>query len=562
MNKIKALIRQSEAKLFLLPADRLSHVGKEDSERELSAEVERYELPANIAGWLLYVLVGMVIIGIAWAAWAQVDVVAQAPGKVIPKGDVKVVAPAGDGIVDLIFVKEGQHVRPGDNLLALDTVPYLSEVTKLSKELEIADAETAQHKAAYTALKLAIEHPEKLPETPVKLADVSQAITSLHDSFTSFHEQSGDYSLSASMEQTPDRLSLMRRLNDHMAEKKSKENALVSRRLEFELAQAGKQTEIKAKKDELTSAKLELKKLESILAKSRQQESAYKSVLDQGAVSLVDYLNISKQAEAAERELIKQQAHIDNLKDQIQMAISGLSQLKSKSTADLSQLQGDIKRISSEIGSVQIQVRDSERKKVMAQSSYESALSRAKAALGKEQEEVAQHERQHGKIASQIDSAKHLLDQAVLKSPADGTVTAITTKGKGEVVRRGQPLMTVVPANSSLLIEARLSNKDVGFVEKGQHAKLKLAAFPFQDYGVVDGTVSEIELHAKFEQEKDKESYYLVRIAPSRTWVKAKGRQIPFVSGMEVTSEIVLRRRSVLTMLIDPLKTLADAKWN
>jgi HlyD family secretion protein len=562
MDKDKALARKGESRLFLLPSYRLANIGQDDKLDLPESEVERYELPAHVAGWVLYILLAMILCGLLWAAWAQVDVVAEAPGKVIPQGDVKVIAPSGDGIVEQILVKEGQQVRQGDSLLVLDAVPYASDVAKLTKELEINDAETAQHKAAVIALTAATAHPDKLPEIPVKIADVSQIMSSLHDSFTSFHEQSGDYSLTASMEQSPERLTLSKRLDDMLAEKASRTKSLTSRRLELHEAEIGKSAELHEKKAELENSKLELNKLESILAKSRQQESSYKSVFEQGAVSLVDYLNIQKQVVESEREIIKQQSHIDDLKHQIKIETSALNQLKSKSKADASQLEGELKRLSSDVGTVRIQIRDSERKKIIAQSAYEGALSRAQACLAKEQDEVSQHDRQHSKIAAQLDSAKHILDQAVLKSGTDGTVTAITTKGKGEIVRRGQQLMTLVPANSSLLIEARVSNKDIGFVEKGQRAKLKLAAFPFQDYGVIEGTVSEVEVHPKQEPEKDKESFYLVRVIPSRTWIKAKGRKVPFVSGMEVTTEIVLRRRSVLVMMIDPLKTLADTKWN
>src|SRR5262249_37944236 len=160
---------------------------------------------------------------------------------------------------------------------------------------------------------------------------------------------------------------------------------------------------------------------------------------------------------------------------------------------------------------------------------------------------------------SALQVAQRGFDEAEIKSKITGTVTGIEIRGKGHVVKGGEPLMTVVPADAALVVEALVSNKDIGFVEIGQGAKLKFAAFPFEDYGIVRGKVYAIEAHS--EENAKLGSIYKVMIAPERSWIMAKGRRMPFVSGLAVTSEIVVRQRTILDIFLEPMKKLKEAHW-
>src|SRR5205823_7302414 len=83
-----------------------------------------------------------------------------------------------------------------------------------------------------------------------------------------------------------------------------------------------------------------------------------------------------------------------------------------------------------------------------------------------------------------------------LRAPQAGIIKDLATHTAGTVAAPGTILMTIVPEGDPLLAEVWVSNDDVGFVRPGQAAKLKLAAFQFQKYGLLDGKVLHVNADA------------------------------------------------------------------
>ena len=90
----------------------------------------------------------------------------------------------------------------------------------------------------------------------------------------------------------------------------------------------------------------------------------------------------------------------------------------------------------------------------------------------------------------------HKQDLLELKAPQAGVVKDLATHTTGTVVQPGTVLLTLVPQDEILRAEVWVSNEDIGFVRQGQPVKLKFAAFPFQKYGMVDGTVEHVSADA------------------------------------------------------------------
>ena len=92
-------------------------------------------------------------------------------------------------------------------------------------------------------------------------------------------------------------------------------------------------------------------------------------------------------------------------------------------------------------------------------------------------------------LQANLSKAPQRLTLATLRAPIDGTVESLAVHTVGGVVTPAQALMLVVPDSAQLVVEASLDNKDVGFVHVGQRAEVKVDAFAFTRYGMVDGTV-------------------------------------------------------------------------
>ena len=76
---------------------------------------------------LLWVIMLLIVIAIAWASWAEIDIIATAQGKIVPSGQVKIIQPLETGVVKTIFIKEGQQVKAGDKLIQAGKEQKLEE---------------------------------------------------------------------------------------------------------------------------------------------------------------------------------------------------------------------------------------------------------------------------------------------------------------------------------------------------------------------------------------------------------------------------------------------------
>ena len=106
--------------------------------------------------------------------------------------------------------------------------------------------------------------------------------------------------------------------------------------------------------------------------------------------------------------------------------------------------------------------------------------------------ETLEQQNRIARLQTEISAAERMFHHTTITSPAKGIITAINVRGPGEVLQQGQTVATIAPGDVPLVVEALLADKDIAFVQKGLPAKLKFEAFPFQNYGVVDGTVIDV----------------------------------------------------------------------
>lgn len=93
---------------------------------------------------------------------------------------------------------------------------------------------------------------------------------------------------------------------------------------------------------------------------------------------------------------------------------------------------------------------------------------------------------------TQIKSLKIELQQHVLKAPIDGIIFEMTVKNPGEVLQPGNKIAEIAPENSPLILRSEIATAESGFLKKGMDVKIKFDAYPFQDYGIVEGKLIQI----------------------------------------------------------------------
>ena len=178
--------------------------------------------------------------------------------------------------------------------------------------------------------------------------------------------------------------------------------------------------------------------------------------------------------------------------------------------------------------------------------------------------ERAQVEGQRSRIAEEL--AKGLARAAgiELRAPQAGVVKEVATHAADTVVAAGAVLATLVPAGEELQAEVLIRDADIGFVRAGQPARVKLAAFPFQKYGLVDGTVQRVSPDASVaaaprrggpaENPGDGASGYRARVALAGQSLAFEGTSLPLTAGMVAVAEIRLGERTLFEYLVAPVR--------
>ncbi len=140
------------------------------------------------------------------------------------------------------------------------------------------------------------------------------------------------------------------------------------------------------------------------------------------------------------------------------------------------------------------------------------------------------------------------VQHANVKSPVKGTVKRLLVTTVGGVLQPGKEIVEIVPTDDDLLLETRISPKDIAFLWPGQKATVRFTAYDFAIYGGLDAVVDQIA--ADTVTDDDGNAYYLVRV---RTLKSSLGKELPIIPGMVAEVDIMTGKKSVLAYLLKPV---------
>ena len=143
-------------------------------------------------------------------------------------------------------------------------------------------------------------------------------------------------------------------------------------------------------------------------------------------------------------------------------------------------------------------------------------------------------------------------DLLTIVSPTDGTVQQLTVHTVGGVVAAAQPIMQIVPTQGPLEIEAFIDNKDIGFVQEGQRAEVKIDAFEYSKYGTVPARVSHVSRDAI--QDEKRGLIYAVKVALDQSAIQIDERRVPLTPGLSTMVEVKTGTRRVIEYILSPLQ--------
>ena len=163
---------------------------------------------------------------------------------------------------------------------------------------------------------------------------------------------------------------------------------------------------------------------------------------------------------------------------------------------------------------------------------------------------LAEIEAERDALAEAVRRQRTMLGNLLVRAPVDGVVQELVVAGAGQSVGSNEPLMKLVPTGSNLVVRAKVDNQDIGYLELGQSAKVKVRAFDFLRYGALEGEVRQIAADATPDRENGALRYGITvatdkaELTDGETWHSV-------VPGMAVEVDLLVRERTILSYLTD-----------
>ncbi len=144
--------------------------------------------------------------------------------------------------------------------------------------------------------------------------------------------------------------------------------------------------------------------------------------------------------------------------------------------------------------------------------------------------------------------------KTTISSPVNGIIKNLNINTIGGVIQPGMTLAEIVPTSDILLVEAKISPKDIAFINPSQKAIVKLTAYDFSIYGGLDGEIVEISADSIIDKDsKEGLSYYRIIVKTNKNYLERHGKKLPIIPGMIASVDIVTGEKSILDFILKPI---------
>ena len=155
------------------------------------------------------------------------------------------------------------------------------------------------------------------------------------------------------------------------------------------------------------------------------------------------------------------------------------------------------------------------------------------------------------RLTETLSGMQDRISRTEVRAPVKGTVKELLINTIDGVVRPGDQLLSIVPWEDKLLIEARIKPSDIGRLRVGQRATVKVSAYDFAIYGGMDAALTFIS-PSTFLTEQN-EAYYLVRLETDSPYLDAEAETMPLIAGMTVSVDVLTGKKTLLNYLLKPI---------
>ncbi len=448
---------------------------------------------------IILTLMGVTTIAVIWAFIAQVEEAVSAKGKLEPQGAVtEVQAPVG-GVVKEVLVQDGQHVKQGDLLVSLDPTTAQAQQTSLQKvrsalaqEIEFYRTQTQQAARPVNPKLLA-----SLPPEPIALTRNRAALMAENQLYR--------VQLGSAPSGTGLTVEEQSRLRSSRAEVSSRVNA----------------------------AQLESTQLQRQLEQVRIQTASAKDLLAVDQRIFADLTKLMQEGGIARLQYLQQQQQVRTRQAEVDRGVQEEGRLQSAIAQSEERVQNTIALTQTDLLS---KITDNEKRIA------EIDVQLTKAMLD--------NEKRIAEIDAQLSQTQLTLRYQSLQAPVSGTIFDLKASAPGYVTDSTAPILKIVP-DDALIAKVFITNRDIGFVREGMPVDVRIDSFPFSEFGDVKGRLVWVGSDALPPDQIYPFYRFPAKVRLEQQSLMVNGREIMLQSGMSISANVKLRKRSVASIFTD-----------
>lgn len=490
--------------------------------------------PSTWSRAIVWGIVGLTVFGVGWASVAEIEKVIPAQGKLTPQGAVKEVQSPISGVVERVYVKDGDRVQVNAPLLKFDMTSAQAQLTSLQQIRQSLLQENQFYRAQMGSTNGEISEIAKL-KLPAEILLLLKNKATLVAENEVYRAQI--LGTSAGMAFDGDRQAryqasqaeLNSRVAAHKAEITQSEKQLEQTRIQLANARERLLTE----RDNLITA-------QNNLTTEREILNDMEPLKEQKAIPLLQYRRQKQAVGKGESEVGESKARVGESQAEINKLIEEQERIKSAIVQAKANLTNTIALSKSEL-----------EEKIAAN---QQRLAELDTQLGKF---IVENDKKIAETQSQISQLQQNLKYHEIKAPASGTIFELKAH-PGFVSNTSQTVLEIVP-NDSLIAEVYITNKERGFVREGMNVDVRIDSFDFSEFGDIKGKLISIGADALEPDEIYPYYRFPAKIQLDRQYINVRGKKVAIESGMSVSANIKERKRKVITLFSSMISKKFDS---
>jgi multidrug efflux pump subunit AcrA (membrane-fusion protein) len=456
-------------------------------------------MPPAIQRGIVYLAALILVVALGLLYFGKVYVVVSAKGRIVPEGDVALVQALQGGVVNAVLARAGDRLPAGAPIVKLDLSEPGMSLAELRQKREGQNEELARLQATVALIDRIVADPDKALERTrnTVIATVGKTTELVNELENMKSRIDGARGAIAGW---PSRKQAMQR--------------------EVELTREN----VRVNEANYSSQARLLQGTESALVQKKAQLEGFRRLNERQLLSALELGAEEEKYRSAEASAAESRRRVEQLEIDI-----------SNQKIKLAELEG---RVESEPASREGALRQ-------AQNTFRQALAILRENGENLRNQARELEANLRTTEMRLKLAENQMSLTSVLMPVGGLVAEMKVSAAGELLTAGQMVATIVPDGVPLVVEAAVPNSDVGFVRAGVDGRIKVDAYPFQQFGTLPGRVRTVLPGL------GRDNNFTVRLDLLQSKIASGDGDLPLFPGLAVQIELLTVRRRLISLVLE-----------